>query len=173
MDYLNLLSRRDFLKEAGLLGLVGTATGRAGANPASNKFRIGPLARNPRTLERQSLRSRHHDIQERRSCHEGAAVERPAKLAAQALLHNNKCIHRNWLWLPWHRVYLLYLERICRKLTGDDKFALPYWNWNTHPAVPDPFWDISSPLFDSNRGSTDGPSVSVHRRYQRASGHPQ
>jgi len=69
-------------------------------------------------------------------------------------IHLNKCIHRNWLWLPWHRVYLLYFERICRKLTGDDSFALPYWNWNTHPAVPDPFWDTSSPLYDSNRLAT-------------------
>jgi len=47
-----------------------------------------------------------------------------------------------------------YLERICRKLTGDNTFALPYWNWTTHPAVPDPFWDTSSSLYDSNRGIT-------------------
>ncbi len=72
----------------------------------------------------------------------------------QAQIHNTKCIHRNWLWLPWHRAYLVYLERICRKLTGDNSFALPYWNWNTHPAVPDPFWDTSSPLYDSNRAIT-------------------
>jgi len=69
----------------------------------------------------------------------------------QMSIHLNSCIHHNWLWLPWHRVYLLYFERICRKVTGDATFALPYWNWNTHPAVPDPFWDTSSPLYDPNR----------------------
>ena len=51
----------------------------------------------------------------------------------------NKYLHHNWLWLPWHRAYLVYLERICRKVAGDDSFALPYCKLNTHPAVPDPF----------------------------------
>jgi len=78
----------------------------------------------------------------------------PLSWEFQAQIHNNSCIHRNWLWLPWHRAYLSYFERICRKLTGDNNFALPYWNWNTRPAVPDPFWDTSSSLFDSNRGVT-------------------
>ncbi len=72
----------------------------------------------------------------------------------QANIHFNACLHRNWLWLPWHRAYLLYFERICRKLTKDDSFALPYWNWNTHPAVPDPFWESGSSLLDSTRAIT-------------------
>jgi len=78
----------------------------------------------------------------------------PRSYQNQAVIHNGLCTHSNWLWLPWHRVYLVYFERICRKLTGDDSFALPYWNWVTHPAVPDVFWDTSSSLYDSNRGIT-------------------
>ncbi|XP_061608238.1 tyrosinase-like [Phyllopteryx taeniolatus] len=31
--------------------------------------------------------------------------------------------------LPWHRVYLLHWEREIRKVTGDDSFAIPYWDW--------------------------------------------
>jgi tyrosinase len=75
----------------------------------------------------------------------------PLSWEFQAQIHNNSCKHHNWLWLPWHRAYLVYFERICRKLTGDNTFAMPYWNWNTHPAVPDPFWDTSSSLYDANR----------------------
>ena len=42
----------------------------------------------------------------------------------QALIHNNHCTHGNWWFLPWHRAYLFYFEAICRKLTGNNDFAL-------------------------------------------------
>ncbi|MDZ5648837.1 tyrosinase family protein [Nitrospirillum sp. BR 11828] len=31
--------------------------------------------------------------------------------------------------LPWHRMYVLYLEEIVRALTGRPEFTLPYWNY--------------------------------------------
>uniref|UniRef100_A0A665TYY4 Tyrosinase n=1 Tax=Echeneis naucrates TaxID=173247 RepID=A0A665TYY4_ECHNA len=31
--------------------------------------------------------------------------------------------------LPWHRVYLLHWEHEIRKLTGDESFTIPYWDW--------------------------------------------
>src|SRR5207249_4427969 len=42
--------------------------------------------------------------------------------------------------LTWHRLYIYYLERIVRKLSGKADFALPYWNYNdlsgrTLPAI--------------------------------------
>lgn len=46
-------------------------------------------------------------------------------------------IHQSWLFLPWHRLFLFFHERILAKLIGDDNFALPFWNWdsqnNTEP----------------------------------------
>jgi tyrosinase len=73
----------------------------------------------------------------------------------QAEIHRDFCPHRNWLFLPWHRAYLLYFERICRKLSGMADFALPYWNWSTSPSIPAPFWGGSSnPLFDGSRGAS-------------------
>ncbi|XP_078733308.1 tyrosinase [Lampetra fluviatilis] len=30
---------------------------------------------------------------------------------------------------PWHRVFLLMWEREIRKLTGDEDFTIPYWDW--------------------------------------------
>ncbi len=60
---------------------------------------------------------------------------------SQANIHLNNCPHGNWWLLPWHSAYLVYMERIIRKLTGDSKFAIPYWNWaNNHP-VPGVFYN--------------------------------
>jgi tyrosinase len=41
----------------------------------------------------------------------------------------NKCPHGNWWFLPWHRAYLYFFERILRWASGNDKLCLPYWNY--------------------------------------------
>jgi tyrosinase len=82
----------------------------------------------------------------------------------QADIHANFCPHGNWFFLPWHRWYLSYFERICRKLSGMQDFALPYWNWTKNPTVPAVFWGgAGNPLFDSTRtiGQNDAISSSV------------
>jgi tyrosinase len=43
------------------------------------------------------------------------------------------CQHGNYFFLSWHRMYLYYFERILRKASGNDNFALPYWDY-TDPA---------------------------------------
>ncbi len=71
---------------------------------------------------------------------------------AQAQIHFDFCPHGNWYFLPWHRAYLLYFEQICRQLTGEQGFALPYWNWTCQRQLPSPFLgDASNPLFVSGR----------------------
>ena len=75
----------------------------------------------------------------------------PRNWTRQAQVHNNFCRHRNWLILPWHRAYLIYFEEICRELSGDDDFALPYWDWTANRRLPAAFWDQSSPLYHANR----------------------
>jgi tyrosinase len=77
----------------------------------------------------------------------------------QAAIHLNHCPHQNWFWLPWHRAYLYYFERICRKVLGDEHFALPYWNWTDDPQIPKPFW--SGNLNDSRRGMGPNDSISA------------
>ncbi len=57
------------------------------------------------------------------------------------------CQHHTDHFFDWHRAYLLNFERICQKLTGNDKFGLPYWNWNQNPDIHPAFLDTSSPLF--------------------------
>src|SRR4051794_29771288 len=70
----------------------------------------------------------------------------------QARIHLDYCPHGNWLLLPWHRAYLLFFERICRRLSGMEDFALPYWNWPVARRVPAPFW--TGQLLDPNRVAT-------------------
>lgn len=60
----------------------------------------------------------------------------PRNWANQANIHLNLCPHSNWLFLPWHRHYLYWFERIIRELTGEVSWALPYWNWIEDPAIP-------------------------------------
>ncbi len=73
----------------------------------------------------------------------------------QARIHQDHCPHQNWWFLPWHRAYLNYFEQICRDLTGNLEFALPYWDWTVNSRVPTPFWGAASnPLFQSGRTAT-------------------
>jgi tyrosinase len=79
-------------------------------------------------------------------------AEDPRNWTRQARLHQDHCPHGNWLFLPWHRAYLHYFERICRKLSGYGDFALPYWDWSATPSVPAVFWgEEDNPLFYSPR----------------------
>jgi len=63
------------------------------------------------------------------------------------------CQHGNWWFLPWHRAYLHYFERIARKYAEDPSFALPYWDYSNPQArtLPAAFRDQSSALYDSTR----------------------
>jgi tyrosinase len=70
----------------------------------------------------------------------------------------NKCPHRNWYFLPWHRAYLLTYERVVRQLTGFDDFALPYWDWTAQRQLPSAYTAAApNPLLEPSRamGPTD------------------
>ena len=54
--------------------------------------------------------------------------------------------------LPWHRMYVYFFERIVRSLSGDPAFALPYWNYSTstpaqHGIIPPQFRQKGDPTF--------------------------
>jgi tyrosinase len=53
--------------------------------------------------------------------------------------------------LPWHRMYVRYLEEIIRALTGEPTFTLPYWDYSisgpNHGVLPREFRLPSDPLF--------------------------
>ena len=63
-----------------------------------------------------------------------------------AIVHALDCPHGNWWFLPWHRGFLGWFEQICRELSGEPDFALPYWDWTAEPRIPaEMFEDVLSP----------------------------
>src|SRR5712691_10415212 len=76
----------------------------------------------------------------------------------------NLCPHGNWYFLPWHRAYLLSYERAVRKLTGNNEFALPYWDWTQDRQMPPAFVEPTfngqpNPLFEEQRDATPTDSL--------------
>jgi tyrosinase len=68
------------------------------------------------------------------------------------------CMHGNWWFLPWHRGYIYFFERIVRNQSGNDAFRLPYWPWEKdgQAVLPAPFRHAmyqgkDNPLFDQTR----------------------
>ena len=47
-----------------------------------------------------------------------------------------QCAHASLFFLPWHRAYLAWFEGTIRKLTGNDGWGLPYWDYSD-PDDPD------------------------------------
>jgi len=66
-------------------------------------------------------------------------------------------VHWSWFFLPWHRAYLFFLERILADILtkvfslDGSKFALPYWDWISHKEIPNTSErtqrSLASPLF--------------------------
>lgn len=65
----------------------------------------------------------------------------PRNWYRNAFIHTLDCPHGNWWFVVWHRGYIGWFERICRDLSGDAEFALPYWDWTAEPRVPASFYD--------------------------------
>ncbi|KAK6934287.1 Polyphenol oxidase, central domain [Dillenia turbinata] len=65
-------------------------------------------------------------------------------------------VHGSWLFLPFHRLYLYFYERILGKLIGDPNFALPYWNWDSPEGMrmPKIYLNPSSPLYNPMRNKS-------------------
>src|ERR1022692_248832 len=61
----------------------------------------------------------------------------------------NSCEHGTYYFWSWHRMYLYWFERIIRKMSKEETWKLPYWNW-TAPGerqLPAMFRDKSSELY--------------------------
>jgi hypothetical protein len=61
----------------------------------------------------------------------------------------NMCQHQSWFFLPWHRMYILWFERIVRDIVqsqaGPADWALPYWNWQSNRVLPPAFREQELP----------------------------
>lgn len=152
MENFNSMSRRDVLKGLGALGVTGLSIWAGGCESCRNQIDNRPTRRNIANLPANDpIIQAYKDAV---SAMQALPAGDPRNWTKQAEIHLNHCPHGNWWFLPWHRGYLLYFERICRKLSGYKDFALPYWNWTSSPSIPAPFWGSGNPLFDSNRVAT-------------------
>ncbi|KAG0469827.1 hypothetical protein HPP92_016527 [Vanilla planifolia] len=72
-------------------------------------------------------------------------------------------IHSCWLFLPWHRFFLYFHERILGNLIGDNTFALPFWNWDSPDGMqlPSMYVDSSSSLYDPQRDPDHQPPATI------------
>jgi tyrosinase len=68
-------------------------------------------------------------------------ADHPQNWFRNAFIHLMDCPHGNWWFYVWHRGYLGFFERTIRALSGDDSFALPYWDWTQLPQIPDGMFD--------------------------------
>lgn len=153
-------TRRDFLRAtAGVAsGLALAARARAGGGGGQQALRV---RRDVATLNANSP-----DIVALK-----AAVTKMKALPgndrrnwrAQATIHGTlnpdvflSCQHGSWYFLPWHRAYLYYFEEIVRGLSGNNNFALPYWDWSRTHSLPGLFWGAGNPLDNPARPNEPG-----------------
>jgi tyrosinase len=80
----------------------------------------------------------------------------PRSWTGQARIHLEHGRHASWLFFPWHRAYLYCFEQICRAVTGQPGFAVPYWDWSAHPQLPAELFDPTSPLYYPQREMVPG-----------------
>ncbi|WP_332676618.1 tyrosinase family protein [Brevundimonas sp.] len=71
--------------------------------------------------------------------------------ARQNTIHSRNGQHNNGLFLPWHRLQLLHLERIIAGLTGHAGFAMPYWDSQEHLTLPSWITDEDALLYERQR----------------------
>lgn len=70
----------------------------------------------------------------------------------------NMCQHQSYFFLPWHRMYIFWFERILRQASGNPNLTLPYWAYSdsNSRALPAAFRqpaDSSNPLYMQERDS--------------------
>ncbi|CAI9087521.1 OLC1v1021602C1 [Oldenlandia corymbosa var. corymbosa] len=68
-------------------------------------------------------------------------------------------VHGSWLFLPFHRFYLYFFEKICGKLLDDPTFAMPFWNYDAQGGMSLPafYADRNSSLYNRLRDAAHQP----------------
>ena len=88
--------------------------------------------------------------------------EDPRSLMRQTWMHDFYCspnpklrgdgaidrgVHMNWTFLPWHRAFIYFHEKILASVLNKPDFRLPAWDWEKNTAIPQFFLDLGLPTF--------------------------
>ena len=65
---------------------------------------------------------------------------------SQSYIHYDHCHRQFQHFFPWHRLFIYAFEDIVRHLTGDNGWALPYWNWSQDRRIPEVFFGSGEAL---------------------------
>jgi len=159
------------------LGLLGSASARQFGTDVSwakyEKYEASPMRAEQAmlsrgTVTRKSISMLAPDSDELRMFREAVGVMRarsernlmhPNGWVAQATQHSLYCssavnglqVHWSWLFLPWHRGYVYFLERAMAAAIGEPGFALPYWDSSSDRRIPLQYWGRENPLNDTTR----------------------
>lgn len=129
------ISRREFVTATAALTAAATLpSGRAAAQPAATHRR---MSISDAGFPQSVLESYKKAIRAMLAL----PPSDPRNWYRHAIVHALDCPHGNWWFLVWHRGYIGWFEQICRELSGDPDFALPYWDWTREPRVPAGMFD--------------------------------
>jgi tyrosinase len=130
------MNRRNFIQLSGLAMLPLQASAQAPSSAAALRTRRSALLLPPN----DPVFAKYAEAV--RKMHELPKSD-PRSWWSQATIHPEHCPHGTIGFLPWHRHYITFFERICGELIGDPTFALPYWDWSIQRGkLPDPFYDL-------------------------------
>jgi hypothetical protein len=158
-----MLTRRDILIGTSCAALAAAAPLSAAVGATNTRRNIVDIEKDPGTL--QALRDaidvlRQKDDYGRRPALDG--------WFALATTHSQMCfgasgtheIHYGWWFLPWHRAYLIHVERALQAAINESTLTLPYWDWVTTPKLPQSVFTSTyqkagasriNPLYDDQR----------------------
>ncbi len=155
-------TRRHFLRSSA--GFLGTAAAQAVPKPVIPPNRLGPIptGRGEKLPPEHEVRERpllsallstpggRKQIEKMMGAYDNLRARNPdtdrTGLFSQMWLHDSNCggpgglpdIHSSWAFLPWHRAFLYFHERMLRSMLGQD-FRLPVWDWDNDVGIPAEF----------------------------------
>lgn len=172
------LSRRKFIG-AGVIGIVSTAS--SAVKPVEGKINKPVELCDPNAKpfvfgkEPNRVRKSFYDLTDaevRNLCRAvgymkgSIPIGDPTQWQSYANIHMKHCtasdathpqVHWGWHFLPWHRAYIFFIERILANILttkfsiDGTKFSYPFWDWCAHQEIPNTkerkSAGLASPLF--------------------------
>lgn len=138
------LTRRTFLKGMGsLAGLSATLT-FGGCEDILEKIRNRPTRRwirpgSTEVADMLAIYANGVSLMKGLASGDARSWENQAGIHGNAIDGFTNCQHGTLHFFTWHRAYLFQFENIIRELTGEESFAIPYWNWQLDNTVPAAF----------------------------------